>query len=149
MNRKGMTLIELLVVLTIVGILANMALPAMNGLRRRAEAARIIADVATVRSAALDHYAGYGSYPPAGQWASIPVTLAASLPGGFEFSFRDVQYRWERWLLPHGLPSDPSQTVMAGLTVRTPDAELLAALRGLYKGRVTFGSSTQVTFILD
>ena len=149
MNRRGMTLIELLVTLTIVGILANMALPAVSGLRRRAEAARIIADVATVRSAGLDHYAGYGTYPPAGQWGSIPTTLAPSLPGGFEFAFRDVQYRWERWLLPHGLPADPSQTVMAGLTVRSPDAALLAAARGLYKGRVTFGTSTQVTFILD
>ena len=149
MNRRGFTLVELMVTVTIVGILANMALPAVSGLRRRAEAARIIADITTVRSAALDHYAGSGTYPPAGQWGSIPPTLAPSLPGGFEFGFRDVEYRWERWLLPHGLPADPSQTVMAGLTVRTPDAALLAALRGLYRGHATFGSSTQVTFILD
>lgn len=149
MNRRGMTLIELLVVLTIVGILANMALPAMSGLRRRAEAARIIADMRTVRSAALDHYAGYGTYPAPGSWGVIPPTLVPSLPGGFEFAYRDVQYRWERWSLPQGLPADPSQTVMAGLTVRSPDLALLAAVRGLYKGKVTFGSSNQVTFILD
>jgi hypothetical protein len=132
-----------------MGILANFAFPAVSGLRRRAEAARIIADIHTVRSAALDHYAGYGSYPPGGQWGAVPPTLAASLPGGFTFGFRDVEYRWERWLLPGGLPADPSQTVLAGLTVRAPDAVLLAALRGLYKGHVTFGSSSEVTFVLD
>lgn len=149
MNRRGMTLIELLVTLTIVGILANMVLPTVSGLRRRAEAARIIADFGTVRSAALDHYAEYAAYPPAGEWGSIPPTLAPSLPGGFEFGFRDVQYRWERWPLPQGLPADPSQTVLVGLTVRSPDAALLAAARGLYKGRFTFGSSNQVTFVLE
>ena len=149
MNRRGFTLVELMVTVTIIGILANFAFPAMSGLRRRAEAARIIADVATVRSAALDHYAGYGTYPPPGEWAAVPPTLAASLPGGFEFGFRDVEYRWERWLLPQGLPADPSQTVMAGLTVRSPDPALLATVRGLYKGKVTFGSSSQVTFVLD
>lgn len=121
----------------------------MTGLRRRAEAARIIADVATVRSAALDYYAGNGSYPPAGQWGTVPPPLASSLPGGFTFSFRDVEYRWERWDLPGGLPADPSQTVLAGLTVRAPDAVLLVTLRSLYKGRVTFGSSSEVTFLLD
>jgi hypothetical protein len=71
------------------------------------------------------------------------------LPGGFEFQFKDVAYRWERWLLPTGLPADPSQTVLAGLTVRSTDPFLLAAVRALYKGHVTFGSSTQVTFVLD
>ena len=68
--------------------------------------------------------------------------------GGFEFAFRDVEYRWERWLLPEGLPADRSQTVMAGLTVRSTDPALLAALRSVYKG-MTFGSSSQVTFVLD
>ena len=149
MNRRGMTLIELLVTLTIVGILANMTFPAVSGLRRRAEAARIIADFATVRAAALDYYAEYTTYPPAGDWGSIPPTFAPSLPGGFEFEYRDVQYRWESWPLPQGLPDDPSQTVLVGLTVRSPDVALLAAARGLYKGRFTFGSSNQVTFILE
>lgn len=149
MNRRGFTLVELMVTVTIMGILANMAFPALSGLRRRAEAARIIADMGTVRSAALDHYAGYGTYPGPGQWATVPQTLAASLPGGFEFGFRDVEYRWERWLLPQGLPADPSQTVLAGLTVRSPDQALLATLRALYKGKATFGSSSQVTFVLD
>jgi hypothetical protein len=65
------------------------------------------------------------------------------------FQFRDVAYRWDNWPLPDGLPDNPSQTVLIGLTVRAPDAELMSALRGLYRGRVTFGSSTEVTFVLE
>lgn len=149
MNRRGMTLIELLVTLTIIGILANFALPALGSLRRRAEAARIIADVHTIRVAALDHYVASATYPPGGQWGVAPPTLVGSLPQGFEFAFRDVAYRWERWELPGGLPGDPSQTELPGLTVRATDAALLAAIRGLYKGHATFGSSTEVTFILE
>jgi hypothetical protein len=79
----------------------------------------------------------------------VPPTLAPSLPGGFVFQFRDVAYRWDHWPLPNGLPGNPSQTVLIGLTVRAPDAELLTALRSLYRGRVTFGSSTEVTFVLE
>lgn len=149
MNRRGFSLIELLVSLTILGILANLALPALTGLRRRAEAAHIIADVHAVRLAAHDHFVGTGAYPAAGQWGVVPPTLAPSLPDGFEFRYRDVVYRWENWPLPDGLPSDPSQTVLLGLTVRSPDAVLMAAVRGLYKGRVTFGSSSEITFVLE
>lgn len=149
MNRRGLTLIELLVTLTIIGILANFAVPALGALRRRAEAARIIADVHAIRVAALDHYVGFAAYPPAGQWGVVPPTLVSSLPQGFAFGFRDVDYRWERWELPDGLPGDPSQTELPGLTVRVPDAVLLAALRSLYRGRATFGSSSEITFVLE
>lgn len=149
MNRRGMTLIELLVTLTIIGILANIALPALNSMRRRAEAVRVIADIAAIRTAGLDYYAGANTFPPAGQWGTVPPLLAPSLPTGFAFGFRDVEYRWERWLLPSGLPSDRAQTEMIGVTVRAPDAFLLAALRGVYKGRVTFGSSSEITFVLE
>lgn len=148
MNRRGLTLIELLVTLTIIGILANFAVPALGALRRRAEAARIVADVHAIRVAALDHYVGFATYPPAGQWGVVPPTLVSSLPQGFGFAFHDVEYRWERWELPDGLPGDPSQTELPGLTVRASDVILLAALRSLYKGR-TFGSSSEITFVLE
>jgi prepilin-type N-terminal cleavage/methylation domain-containing protein len=148
-NRRGFSLIELLVSLTVLGILANLALPTLTGLRRRAEAAHIIADVHAVRLAAHDHFVGTGTYPAAGQWGVVPPTLAPSLPDGFEFRYRDAAYRWERWLVPDGLPSDPSQTVLLGLTVRANDAPLMAAVRALYRGRVSFGSATEITFVLE
>lgn len=149
MNRRGMTLIELLVTLTIMGILANLAFPALSALRVRAEAARIIGDVAAIRIAAFDHYATHGTYPASGQWGSAPGSLAGSLPPGLAFRSRHAEYRWERWSLPHGAPGDPSQTTLPGLTMRSARPDLVAAVRGLYRGKVSFGSSTEITFVLE
>jgi prepilin-type N-terminal cleavage/methylation domain-containing protein len=144
-----MTLIELLVTLTLVAILANLALPAFAGIRRRAEATRVIADAMAVRVAALDYYADRGRYPRTGQWGAAPGSMARSLPQGFEWKYRDVEYRWERWSLPNGLPTNPSQTVLLGLSVRTQDPALMLALRGLYKGEVAFGTANQITLVLE
>jgi prepilin-type N-terminal cleavage/methylation domain-containing protein len=144
-----MTLIELLVTLTLVAILANFALPAFSSIRRRAEAARVIADIRVVHVAMLDHYADRQTYPATGQWGVAPPTLVSSLPQGFEWQYRDVQYRWERWSLPNGMPTNPSQTTLLGLSVKSTDQALMAALRGLYKGPVAFGTSTQITFVLE
>jgi prepilin-type N-terminal cleavage/methylation domain-containing protein len=148
-NRRGMTLIELLVTLTLIGILANFALPAYSTIRRRAEAARIIADVHAVRIAALDYYADRNRYPPPGQWGAAPGSMASSLAQGFEWRYRDVEYRWERWSLPNGMPTNPSQTVLLGLSVRTTDPAVMTALRGLYKGQVAFGTAAQITLVLE
>jgi prepilin-type N-terminal cleavage/methylation domain-containing protein len=149
MNRRGMTLIELLVSLTIVAILANFALPAYSALKRRAEATRVIADVSAVRVAALDHYAEFGTFPPTHNWGQAPTFMIRSLPQGFEWRYKNVEYRWERWSLPNGMPLDPSTTVLMGLSVRAPDPQFIAALRALYKGEVAFGSSTQITFVIE
>jgi prepilin-type N-terminal cleavage/methylation domain-containing protein len=148
-SRRGFTLIELLVTVTLIGILANLGYPAYTGLRRRAEAARVITDMATIRVAMLDHYAQHDTYPATGSWGVAPPTLAASLPQGFEFHYRDVDYRWERWALPNGLPSDPSQTVLVAVSVRSGDAHLMEAIRNLYKGGISFGSASQITFVLE
>jgi len=148
-NRRGMTLIELLVTLTLIAILANLSYPAFSAVRRRAEAARVIADLMALRVAVLDHYADHSHYPASGQWGVAPPSLVPSLPQGFAWRYRDVEYRWERWSLPNGMPTNPSQTVLLGLTVRTPDAPLMAALRGLYRGQVAFGTTSQITFVLE
>jgi prepilin-type N-terminal cleavage/methylation domain-containing protein len=149
MNRRGFTLIELLVVLLIIGILANLAFPALSRMKRHAEAAHIIADFSTVRVAALDYYAAHAEYPPTGDFGLPPDGLAASLPGGFSFSYAAATYRWHRWSLPNGSPLDPSQTVLLGLDVHSDDRTLMAALTGQFHGGVAFGTSTDITLIIE
>ena len=61
---SGFTLLELLVVMTIIGILAAIAVPALRDSPRRAMEATLRADLFTFRSV-IDQYKGdKGNYPP-------------------------------------------------------------------------------------
>ena len=63
-HDSGFTLLELLVVMTIIGILAAIAVPALRDSPRRAQEASLRADLFTFRSV-LDQYKGdKGNYPP-------------------------------------------------------------------------------------
>jgi general secretion pathway protein G len=63
-SDSGFTLLELLVVMTIIGILAAIAVPALRDSPRRAQEASLRADLFTFRSV-LDQYKGdKGNYPP-------------------------------------------------------------------------------------
>ncbi len=63
-RRPGFTLIELLVVVTIIGILVALLLPAIVGAIRRANEARVSADIQTLAVALQSFRNTYGEYPP-------------------------------------------------------------------------------------
>lgn len=148
-GRRGWTMIELLMVLVIMGILVNIAVPALRLIRRRAEAAHVIGDIRVIQIAAQSHHADRGTFPPTEQFGVVPTTMVPMLPEGFEFGYGDVRYRWHRYSLPDGLPAFPGQTVLLAVEVQTPTPELAATIRSLYKGRLTFGSATNIFFVLD
>ncbi|MEX1245405.1 MAG: prepilin-type N-terminal cleavage/methylation domain-containing protein [Thermoanaerobaculia bacterium] len=63
-SQRGFTLLELLVVMTIIGILAAIAVPALRDSPKRAREATLRADLFTFRSV-IDQYKGdKGNYPP-------------------------------------------------------------------------------------
>ena len=63
-GESGFTLLELLVVMTIIGILAAIAVPALRDSPQRAREATLRADLFTFRSV-IDQYKGdKGNYPP-------------------------------------------------------------------------------------
>ena len=148
-GRRGWTMIELLMVLTIMGILVNLAVPALRLIRRRAEAAHVIGDIRAIQIAAHSHHADRGIFPPTEGFGVVPPTMVPMLPDGFEFRYGTTVYRWHLFGLPDGLPAFPGQTTLLAVEVQTAEPELAAAIRSLYKGRMTFGSPTNIFFVLD
>lgn len=63
MRNKGFTLLELLFVLTIIAMLAGIAVPMFGGSIDRARESALKEDLRTFRKAIDDYYADAGKYP--------------------------------------------------------------------------------------
>jgi general secretion pathway protein G len=63
-RQRGFTLLELLVVMTIIGILAAIAVPALRDSPKRAREATLREDLFTMRSVIDQYHGDKGVYPP-------------------------------------------------------------------------------------
>jgi general secretion pathway protein G len=63
-SERGFTLLELLVVMTIIGILAAIAIPALRDSPQRAREAALRGDLFTLRSTIDQFHGDKGYYPP-------------------------------------------------------------------------------------
>lgn len=85
--RKGFTLIELLIVIIIISILAGMMLLAVGNAVDKAEAAKIVSVVRTLKAAVLLYNADNNAWPPASTTLQLPDAWIASLEKYMDRSF--------------------------------------------------------------
>ncbi len=78
----GFTLIELLIILTIIGILASIAIPAYNNYTQRSKLAEGMTSLSNLRLQMEQYYQDNRSYATAGA-----TTCAIAAPAGNDFNF--------------------------------------------------------------
>ena len=130
MNRKGFSLIELLTTVSIIGVLASIALPKYQALRKRANAAEIVSAMTTVRAGAYQYNESIGAWPGTTGLGLVPKGLAQYLPGAGVKMFRG-EFHQLGWTLTtvKGL-GNTTQILSASIT----DGVVCQATYGLWGG---------------
>ena len=99
-KRGGFSLIELLVAMSIIGILAGLAIPNMRNVTLRARATAVFGDINVMRQATLDYNAEQSAWPPDESSGTIPAGLVPFLPDGFSFQGDGYELDFENQNLP-------------------------------------------------
>lgn len=148
-SRRGFTIVELLVVVTVIGVLAQIAIPHYAGVKRRALAASIVGDVRAVQIAAFGYYTEHGEFPAKAGNGKVPDELVDYLPAGFTFKQSDWTYKWHTWNQSTGKGKAKVTESLVGLRVQSSDKDLIAQLAKMGgPGFVPVVTATQVTFMV-
>lgn len=147
----GMTVVELLIAVAIIGILANIAIPAYTHQLRKARATSVINDFVVFRKALLEYSRDSGDLPPDTYPGRGPRQLRPYLKGSFRWSRPDLRlrYDWENWKLPNGEPKHRRTGVLYGLSVTTDDIELVDAIGKAYDGPFWYTLGRNYTFVIE
>lgn len=110
-NDKGFTLIELLVVISIVALLATVAIVAMNNARMESRDNKRKADIRQVASALEVYFDEFEQYPFNGPSGS----------GGYnEMDFPNLTYKWDS-----SCGTSPQEPAGTGFLTPLQDAEIM------------------------
>ena len=148
-RRGGFTLIELLMAVSIVGILAGLAIPNLRSMTFRARATEVAGDLEVVRVATVSYNGDAHTWPADAAQGTLPPELANYLPDGFSFQGNGFELKYENFSLPGGLPGDPGTTQLIAVSVTVETQELSNAVVQLLGGTLVFSVGLKHTAVID
>lgn len=132
----------------LVSIITRIAVPPMQNLLTRVRATQIRATFSAVEGAANRLSLENLPWPPDADAGVVPLVLMQRLPPGFSFDRDGYQLDWENWILPEGMPGDPTVRGLIGISVTTSDRSVGLALMDVIPLNAKFALGETYTFIL-
>ena len=149
MGSKGFTAAELTIALTIVGILAAIALPGYFAFIQNTRAAHAVAQLQAARAAVYLYYGDLGRWPRESSVGQIPVGVAQNLPKNFSFVAKDYALDYDNWIPLHRRGTPPSGTTTAiGVSIVSGDRRFLERIDRLVRD-AKFTKITDTKYTLE
>jgi hypothetical protein len=145
MMPRGSTIVEAITVMLLLSIITRIGIPQVQEVLTRATEAR--ATFGVVEGAASRLSLVNIPFPPDADAGIIPFELQRQLPPGFSFDRNRYQLDWENWVLPQGLPGDPTVRGLIGISITTSDRALGMALMDVIPVNAKFALGETYTFI--
>jgi prepilin-type N-terminal cleavage/methylation domain-containing protein len=131
---RGFTMTELMIALTIIGVLAAVAIPTYLGFVTSTRAAQAVADLQAVRAAVYLYYGDHGVWPDESAAGFVPKDVEANLPKNFVFTKQWYTLDYDNWVPLQKAGKAPNGTTTAiGVSVVCRDPKFLIRIQSLLR----------------
>jgi type II secretory pathway pseudopilin PulG len=139
----------MLMAVSIIGILAGLAIPNLKDILLRAQASKLAGDMEVVRVAVASYNSTTHAWPAETPAGTVPPELASYLPANYSFVRDGYELDYENWSLPGGLPGDPNTHRLIGVSVVVTNPALGNALEELLGKAIVFSIGNRHTIVID